>query len=93
LAKSYKAINAFFEELKSSNNDTTMDYQILIYVHKLSSQAHFMYICILQTASNLATGYSKSQKEKNSNSKYAVWAAEQIIDKYQVRFLFCITVF
>lgn len=39
---------------------------------------------IFQTASNLATGHSKSQKEKNSNSKYAVWAAEQIIDKYQV---------
>lgn len=37
-----------------------------------------------QTASNLATGYSKSQKEKSSNSKYAMWAAEQIIDKYQV---------
>ncbi|XP_045180975.2 ER membrane protein complex subunit 2-like [Mercenaria mercenaria] len=38
---------------------------------------------LLLTASNLATGHSKNQKEKNSNSKYAVWAAEQIIDKYQ----------
>ncbi|KAL4218389.1 ER membrane complex subunit 2 [Mactra antiquata] len=38
---------------------------------------------LLLTASNIATGYSKNQKEKNSNSKYAVWAAEQIIDKYQ----------
>ena len=38
----------------------------------------------LQTASNLATGFSKSQKDKQSNGKYVAWAAQQITDTYQV---------
>ncbi|XP_052764439.1 ER membrane protein complex subunit 2-like [Mya arenaria] len=36
---------------------------------------------LLLTCSNLATGYSKTKT--SSNSKYAVWAAEQVMDKYQ----------
>ncbi|XP_052250759.1 ER membrane protein complex subunit 2-like isoform X1 [Dreissena polymorpha] len=37
---------------------------------------------LLLTSSNLATGYNKSQR--SVNAKCAMWAAEQIIDKYQV---------
>ena len=37
-----------------------------------------------QTASNLATGFSKSQKDRQTNGKYVAWAAQQITDSYQV---------
>lgn len=40
---------------------------------------------LLLTASNIATGISKSQKDRQTNGKYVAWAAQQITDKYQTQ--------
>lgn len=50
-----------------------------------SQKNHLKKSFLFQSASTLASMNSKNASERQSNTKYAAWAAKQLKEKYQVK--------